>query len=126
MAKKDLNYSNIDERQAVSNVANAAETLLSGSNDINLRELGSIGDFISSLRAFSKLKAQCAPCRKAAMEQGVNTSEVKDENMLDKLLELQIRHKALMENIDAVRVELERMGANIPALIKAEREKWYN
>lgn len=126
MAKKDLNFSNIDERQAVSNAANAAETLLSGSNDIDLSRLGSIGDFISSLRAFSKLKAQCAPCQKAAMAQGESASEVKDENVLDKLLELQIRHKALMANIDAVRDELERMGANIPALIKAEREKWNN
>lgn len=88
-------------------------------------------DFANRFQKFTQLYAECQPCKKKAMEMGIQLtdaeaagSSLEGFNLMDKLLDLQIECRQLLFQIDDVKKQLEQINENIKERIIYERDKW--
>ena len=84
-------------------------------------------DFVNRFQKLTQLYAECQPCKKKAMEMGIQLSDAEpagDFNLMDKLLDLQIECKQVLLQFDDVKKQLEQIDENTKERIIYERDKW--
>lgn len=88
-------------------------------------------DFVNRFQKLTQLYAECQPCKKKAMEMGIQLtdaeaagSSLEGFNIMDKLLDLQIECRQILLQIDDVKKQLEQINENIKERIIYERDKW--
>lgn len=87
-------------------------------------------DFANRFQKLTQLYAECQPCKKKAMEMGIQLtdaeaagSNLEGFNLKDKLLDLQIECKQLLLKIDDVKKQLQDINDSIVERIKYEQDK---
>lgn len=85
-------------------------------------------DFVNRFQKFTQLYAECQPCKKKAMEMGIQLtdaeaagSSLEGFNLMDKLLDLQIECRQLLLQIDNVKKQLEEISESVKGRIEHER-----
>lgn len=81
-------------------------------------------DFANRFQKLTQLYAECQPCKKKAMEMGIQLSDAEpagDFNLMDKLLDLQIECKQLLLQIDDIKKQLQEINDGITERIKYAR-----
>lgn len=88
-------------------------------------------DFVNRFQKLTQLYAECQPCKKKAMEMGIQLSDAEaagsnseDFNLMDKLLDLQIECRQLLLQIDDVKKQLQEIDKSMSERIIYERDKW--
>lgn len=88
-------------------------------------------DFVNRFQKLTQLYAECQPCKKKAMEMGLQLpdaeaagSSLEGFNMMDKLLDLQIECRQLLLQIDDVKKQLQEIDKSMSERIIYERDKW--
>ena len=84
-------------------------------------------DFVNRFQKLTQLYAECQPCKKKAMEMGLQLPDAEpagDFNLMDKLLDLQIECKQVLLQFDDVKKQLEQINESISERIIYERDKW--
>lgn len=88
-------------------------------------------DFVNRFQKLTQLYAECQPCKKKAMEMGIQLpdaeaagSSLEGFNMMDKLLGLQIECRQLLLKIDDVKKQLQEIDKSMSERIIYERDKW--
>lgn len=85
-------------------------------------------DFVNRFQKFTQSYAECQPCKKKAMEMGIQLtdaeaagSSLEGFNLMDKLLDLQIECRQLLLQIDDVKKQLEEISESVKGRIEYER-----
>lgn len=88
-------------------------------------------DFVNRFQKLTQLYAKCQPCKKKAMEMGIQLPDAEDAgsslegfNLMDNLLELQIECRQLLLRIDDVKKQLQEIDKSMSERILYERDKW--
>lgn len=88
-------------------------------------------DFANRFQKLTQLYAECQPCKKKAMEMGLQLtdaeavgSSLEGFNIMDKLLDLQIECRQLLLQIDDVKKQLQEIDKSMSERIIYERDKW--
>lgn len=91
--------------------------------DIKIR----LVDFVQRFQKLTQLYAECQPCKKKAMELGIQLSDAEaagssreDFNRVDALLDLKIAIRGVLGDINSIKNELE----NIEKHISEEIKRW--
>lgn len=84
-------------------------------------------DFVNRFQKLTQLYAECQPCKKKAMEMGIQLSDaevagssLEGFNLMDKLLDLQIECRQLLLQIDDVKKQLQEIDKSMSERIS----KW--
>lgn len=87
--------------------------------------------FVNRFQKLTQLYAECQPCKKKAMEMGIQLpdagaagSSLEGFNIMDKLLDLQIECRQVLLQFDDVKKQLEQINESISERIIYERDKW--
>lgn len=87
-------------------------------------------DFVNRFQKLTQLYAECQPCKKKAMEMGIQLSDAEAAgsslegfNLMDKLLDLQIECRQLLLQIDDVKKQLQEIDKSMSERIIYERDK---
>ena len=88
-------------------------------------------DFVQRFQKLTQLYAECQPCKKKAMEMGLQLTDAEaagsnreDFNIMDKLYDLQIECRQVLLQFDDVKKQLEQISEGIKERIIFERDKW--
>lgn len=88
-------------------------------------------DFVNRFQKLTQLYAECQPCKKKAMEMGIQLTDAEAAgsnsegfNLMDKLLDLQIECRQLLFQIDDVKKQLQEIDKSMSERIAYERDKW--
>lgn len=102
--------------------------------DLSYRNTGikiQLTDFVQRFQKLAQLYAECQPCKKKAMEQGIQLTDAEAAgsnregfNIMDKLYDLQIECRQVLLQFDEVKKQIEQISEGIKERIIYERDKW--
>lgn len=88
-------------------------------------------DFVQRFQKFMQLYAECQPCKKKAMEAGIQLTDAEaagsnreDFNIMGRLYDLQIECRQVLLWFDNVKKQIEQIDKDVKERIIYERDKW--